>query len=91
MTKTRIITAVFASLLIAGGAAIAQRPKEDVSPARHPNLAEAQELIKHAWQKVLDAQKANEWDMNGHAQKAKEALDVADREIKLAAEAANRH
>jgi len=90
MTKTRILTAVFASLLIAGGAAIAQKPKEDVSHARHPNLADAQDLIHRAWQRVLDAQKANEWDMAGHAQKAKEALDIADREIKLAAEAANR-
>jgi len=87
--KKTVLTAVLASLLTAGGILIAQ-PKENVSPGRHPNLAAAQDLIHRAWVRVTDAQKANEWDMAGHAQKAKEALDVADREIKLAAETANR-
>jgi hypothetical protein len=35
------------------------------------------------------AQQANEWDMKGHAQKAKELLEQANREIKAATEAAN--
>jgi hypothetical protein len=83
MTRTRILTAVFGVLLFAAGVAVGQGP-------RHPNLLEAQELIGRAWTKILDAQKANEFDMGGHAQKAKEALDVASREVKLAAEAANR-
>jgi hypothetical protein len=91
MKNSRIFIAVFASSLVLGGLAIAQRPKENVSPVRHPNLAKAQVSIHHAWEDVVAAQKANDWDMEGHAQKAKEALDVADREIKLAAEAANRH
>ena len=91
MTKNRTLIAVFASLLAIGGMALAQRPKENVSAARHPNLAASQDLIKRAWDRLMAAQKANEWDMQGHAQKAKEALDVADREIKLAAETANRH
>jgi len=34
---------------------------------------------------------ANEFDMGGHAARAKDLLDQAYREIKLAAEAANRH
>ena len=34
---------------------------------------------------------ANEFDMNGHAAKAKALLDEAYSEIKLAAEAANRN
>ena len=37
------------------------------------------------------AQKANEWDMDGHAAKAKDLLDQVNRELKLAAEAANKH
>lgn len=78
------------SLLILGGVALAQRPKENVDPARHPNLAAAQRFTQQAWDKLVAAQKANEWDLGGHAQKAKEALDVADREMKLAAEASNR-
>jgi hypothetical protein len=37
------------------------------------------------------AQQANEWDMDGHAQRAKETLDQVGRELKEAALAANRN
>ncbi len=70
---------------------MAQRPKENINPARHPNLAEAQDLSRRAWEKILDAQRANEWDMDGHAAKAKELLDEVNKELKRAAEAANRN
>jgi hypothetical protein len=36
-------------------------------------------------------QQANEWDMSGHAAKAKELLDQASHELKQAAESANKH
>ncbi len=72
-----------------GGTAIAQRPKRNVSAANHPNIAAAQRLSQQAWNRIVAAQEANEWDMQGHAQKAKELLDQANRELKLAAEAAN--
>ena len=88
MTKTRILTAVLGALLLIGGAAIAQ-PKRNISGARHPNLAAAQRLSQQAWEKISAAQEANEWDMKGHAQKAKELLDQANKELKEAAEAAN--
>lgn len=91
MTKTRVVAASLGTLLVAGGLAIAQRPRENVSPGRHPNLAAAQRLSRQAWQRVVDAQKANEWDMQGHAQKAKDLLDQASNELKLAAETANRN
>jgi hypothetical protein len=39
----------------------------------------------------VDAQRANEWDLAGHAQKAKELLDQVNNELKLAAEASNQH
>ena len=89
MTKTRILTAALGALLLIGGAAIAQ-PKRNISGARHPNLAAAQRLSQQAWEKISAAQEANEWDMQGHAKKAKELLDEVNRELKLAAEAANR-
>ncbi len=78
------------TLLVFGTAALAQRPKENISGGRHPNLAAAQRLSEQAWQRVVAAQEANEWDMQGHAQNAKRLLDEANRELKLAAEAANR-
>ncbi|MBV6432803.1 MAG: hypothetical protein IANPNBLG_02949 [Bryobacteraceae bacterium] len=89
MTRIRVI-AVFSFLLMAVGVAIAQRPRQNVSPVRHPNLAAAQRLSRQAWEKIEDAQRANEWDLEGHARKAKELLDQVNRELKLAAEASNR-
>jgi hypothetical protein len=91
MTKTRILSAVCGFLLFVGGVAVGQRPKENVNPGRHPNLAAAQDLARQAWQKVLDAQRANEWDMDGHAQRAKNLLDQVNNQLKMAAQAANRN
>ena len=58
---------------------------------RHGNLRAAQRFIERAINKVNAAQVANEYDMEGHAARAKELLDQAYDEIKLAAMAANRN
>ena len=79
-----------AFLLMIGGVATAQRPEKNISAARHPNLAAAQRLSQQAWDRIVAAQQANEWDLKGHAQKAKELLDEVNKELKLAAETANR-
>ena len=63
---------------------------QDVSWRRHPNLAAAQRLIDQAYAKISAAQDANEFDMDGHAAKAKGLLEEANREIKAAAMTANR-
>lgn len=73
------------------GIVLAQRPERDISPLRHPNLAEAQRLCDQAFGKISEAQRANEWDMDGHAAKAKEMLEAVNRELRLAATAANRN
>jgi hypothetical protein len=78
-------------LLLIGIAAVAQRPERDVSGRRHPNIAAAQRFSQQAYEKIVAAQQANEWDMDGHAQKAKNLLDEVNRELKIAAETANRH
>jgi hypothetical protein len=80
---------VGALLLVGSSASLGGKPARNVSPARHPNLAAAQRLSKQAYEKLVAAQKANEWDLGGHAQKAKELLEQVNAEIKLAAEAAN--
>ena len=64
---------------------------ERVDPRRHPNLAAAQTFIERAMEKVSEAQRLNDFDMNGHAAKAKALLEEAYAEVKLAAEAANRN
>jgi len=73
------------------GLALAKEPVKNVSAAKHPNLAAAQKLAAQAFDKLEAAQKANEYDMEGHAQKAKDLLKQANDEIKLAAEAANKN
>ncbi|MFZ0706195.1 MAG: hypothetical protein WAM71_11370 [Candidatus Korobacteraceae bacterium] len=86
-----LVAVLLAVALLLGGVAIAQKPVDNVNPNRHPNLAAAQRLSQQAYQKVLAAQEANEWDMNGHAQKAKELLEQANQELKQAAQAANKN
>jgi len=90
MISTRILAAILGSMLAIGGIAIAQ-PKRNVSAGRHPNLAAAQRLSHQAYEKIIAAQEANEWDMQGHAQKAKDLLDQVNKELKAAAEAANKN
>lgn len=90
ISKTMLGIALGAAL-VGGGFAVAQKPVEDVSGKRHPNLAAAQRLSEQAFNKIGEAQRANEWDMDGHAAKAKELLDQVNRELKMAAEAANKN
>ena len=72
-------------------AMLAQKPVHNVSKSKHPNLAAAQHLVDQAFTRISDAQRANEWDINGHAAKAKDLLDQANKELRLAAEAANQN
>ncbi len=88
--RTRMLTAALGSLLLIAGLAIAQ-PKRNVSAAHHPNIAAAQRLSQQAYEKIVAAQEANEFDMQGHAQKAKNLLDQVNNELKQAAEAANKN
>jgi hypothetical protein len=67
----------------------AQQPKQTVSSTKHPNLAAAQNFCQQAYDKCVAAQGANEFDMQGHAQKAKTLLDQANTALKAAATAAN--
>ncbi|HEV2230455.1 MAG TPA: hypothetical protein VGR86_16030 [Steroidobacteraceae bacterium] len=84
------LTLSFAALLLVATAAFAAPPAENVGGKRHPNLAAAQRLAHQAWERITAAQQANEWDMDGHAAKAKELLDQVNNELKMAAEAANK-
>jgi hypothetical protein len=86
----------FASIVMMSGLAFVataamaqQQPVRDVSAKRHPNLARAQRQTDTAYQSIVAAQQANEFDLGGHAQKAKDLLDQANRELKMAAEVSN--
>jgi hypothetical protein len=78
-----------AALALAMSVALAGPPVDNISKQKHPNLAAAQRLSTQAYEKISQAQQANEWDMGGHAAKAKDLLDQVNRELKEAAEAAN--
>jgi hypothetical protein len=83
--------AIWGSVLVLGlitsGVGIGQQ----VNWGRHPNLAAAQRFTEQAMNKLSAAQSANEFDMGGHAQKAKDLLARANDEIVAAASVANRH
>ena len=91
LTNRNSLLKLAGALVLLGGLAIAQMPKENISGRLHPNLAAAQRLSQQCWEKIVAAQEANEFDMQGHAQKAKNLLDEVNRELKLAAGAANRN
>jgi len=90
MRTRQLVSVTLVAMLLGGGVVLAQRPKDNVSGRRHPNLAAAQRLSTQAYERITEAQKANEFDMNGHAQKAKELLEQVNKELKEAAEAANK-
>ena len=90
--KKILASVVLCGALLGGGlagSAIAKEPVRNVSAKKHPNIAAAQKLVTQAYAKVEAAQKANEFDLGGHAQKAKELLDQVNQELKLAAETVN--
>jgi hypothetical protein len=68
-----------------------KQPVQDINSKSHPNLAAAQRLCDQAFQKLSTAQQANEFDMDGHASKAKELLDQASQELHQAAVNANKN
>lgn len=96
MLKKRVLTPIVATLFVTGGIvvgiAVAEgQPATNVSKGKHPNLAAAQNLSLKAYDKIIAAQQANEWDMQGHAAKAKTLLEQVNAELKQAAQAANKN
>jgi hypothetical protein len=83
----KILLVIFLAVgIVSAGAAV---NAVDVGP-RHGNLRAAQRFVERAINKISDAQVANEYDMEGHAARAKELLARAYDEIKMAAMASNR-
>lgn len=85
MKKLAAVSSIFALCMIVA----AQEPVVDINKKVHPNLAAAQQHIVEANRYVATAQKANRYDMKGHAEKARQLLNEANQELKAAAEAAN--
>lgn len=91
MTRNRLfLGAAGAAILALSATGIAQLPVDNVNGKRHPHLLEAQRLCTQAFEQISVAQKANEFELGGHGAKAKELLEQANRELQLAAQAADR-
>jgi len=86
--KEMLIGTALGLILGCSGAVFAQAPAVDIGN-RHGNLRAAQQYISSAWQKINQAQQANDDQLGGHAQRAKDYLTQANEELRLAANVAN--
>jgi hypothetical protein len=89
--KNFILGGALSAVMLAGGFAVAQLPVDNVSAHRHPNLAAAQRLSQQAFERITAAQQANEFDMDGHAAKAKDLLQQVNEQLRQATNDANRN
>jgi hypothetical protein len=80
--KRFLTISVLGAMLAAGGVALAKD--------KHTNLTAAHHAIEQAEKKLAAAEAANEFDLDGHAKKAKELLQAALHEVHQARETANK-
>ena len=86
--KKNLVTAAVCAALALGGIMFAQAPVVNIG-TKHGNLRAAQSYIVQAYQKINQAQRDNQDQLGGHAQKAKDFLVQADEELRQAANVSN--
>jgi hypothetical protein len=94
MKRRNIILTTLASASVLCAMTLAQGiepPYVNIDRHHHGNLAAAQESIVQAFNRISDAQHANDGQLGGHAQRAKELLSNANEELRLAADVSNEH
>jgi hypothetical protein len=84
-TQTVVLSAVLAAAAVVSVSSVAG------PEAHHPNIIAARNDVNRAIQKLHNAQRANEYDMGGHAKHAEELLGQALEEMRMAAEVDNAH
>jgi hypothetical protein len=87
--KSLFISTALYTAIACVSVTFAQAPVVNIDPHRHGNMAAAQKFIVQAYQKLDAAQRDNDDQLGGHAQRAKDLLTQADAEIRLAANVAN--
>jgi hypothetical protein len=87
--KSLLMNAILSAAVFCGSVTLAQDPVQNIDPQRHPNLAKAQRLVAEANENIKSAQINNQYDMHGHAQKARVLLVQVNDELKAAALDAN--
>ena len=88
--KDMLVGTALGLVLGCSGAIFAQQPMVDIGN-RHGNLRAAQQYIQSAWQRIDQAQVDNNYNLGGHAGRAKELLVQASEELRVAADVANQH
>jgi hypothetical protein len=88
--KDMLVGTAMGLILGCSGAILAQAPAVNIGE-RHGNLRSAQQYIQAAWQRIDTAQVDNNYNLGGHAGRAKDLLVQADEELRLAANSANQH
>ncbi|MBB3228228.1 hypothetical protein FHW69_002863 [Luteibacter sp. Sphag1AF] len=91
MKKTLFTGIILVATSTFGCATMAQQPPRVDIGSRHGNLRDAQQHIVQAWQLISTAQYDNDSRLGGHAARAKELLNEANEELRLAADVANEH
>ena len=86
--KDMLIGFTLGMVLSASMLSLAQAPAVDIGN-RHGNLRAAQQYILSAWQRIGQAQRDNDGQLAGHAQRAKNLLVEANEELRLAANVSN--
>lgn len=87
--QRRFLRPVVLALAVAAPLSLALAQKQE-GKYSHPNLMAAEKLCAQAYARLEAAQVANEYDLGGHAKKAKELIKQAQNEIKLATAAASK-
>lgn len=89
MTTRRLVYAMLIWMMFFGGLTLAQAPVHNIAKDLHPNLWQAQDHLIQATNFISVAQRDEKYDMQGHAEKARQLIMQASEELKYAAEAAN--
>lgn len=84
MKHNKLVLSIAIAGLLGCAQLILADPVVNIS-SKHGNLRDAQALIVKAYERVTVAQSENRYKLGGHAAKAKELLQQADEELKLAA------
>ncbi|HUB07718.1 MAG TPA: hypothetical protein VMB50_11980 [Myxococcales bacterium] len=78
--KSLMFVTTLSGALLVGATAFA-------APGQHPNLKAAERLLRQADEHISAAQRANEFDMGGHAAHAKDLIRQAMQEVAQASAA----
>ena len=88
MRKRNVYVAAVVVTLLGCIQLFADQPVVNIG-TRHGQLRAAQEAIVQAYNRITNAQNNNDYQLGGHAARAKQYLEQADQELRLAADAAN--